>query len=234
MASFMVQRLQITARHGRGVRAKEQKLRKRAGAVAMVVAALNPALAAAPEPIGSWILNCADAACVLRHKDRFFSKGGVTAGMEVQAVGKDLVPIIALRGLPNDMLLASSMAGKAEASIQFPGAARVDLACAIGDGAHVCAPRADSLAVLAAALPTARSVTVRGSVSMSGLNPLPVRERSLELVRTKEALARLRVVGAPSSEPSGWVSLLDRGLKATGYKNGTADLPGLVAGYLGR
>jgi hypothetical protein len=63
---------------------------------------------------------------------------------------------------------------------------------------------------------------------------LPVRERSLELVRTKEALARLRVVGAPSSEPSGWVSLLDRGLKATGYKNGTADLPGLVAGYLGR
>ena len=75
---------------------------------------------------------------------------------------------------------------------------------------------------------------MRVSVSVSGSNSLPVRERSLALARTPEALARLRAVGAPPAGPGGWISLLDRGLKAAGYKNGTADLPGLLAKYLNR
>jgi hypothetical protein len=108
------------------------------------------------------------------------------------------------------------------------------LACAIGDGGYVCAPPDDAVAALAAGLPAARFVAVRVSLSVAGTNLQTVRERTLDLAGTPEALARLRVAGAPAAEPSGWVRLLDRGMKAAGYKNGAADLPGLVARYLGR
>jgi len=205
-------------------------MRRAAGAMLILAATA----AAVPEPVGSWLLACDGAACVLRHKDRLFSGAGVTADMEVRAAGKALVPVVTLRGLPNQVLLASSMAAKAEASVQFPGAARVPFACAIGDGGYVCAPPDNAIAPLAAALPKARSVTVRVSLSFSGTGLQPNREWSLELAGTPEALARLRAAGAPSAEPGGWVVWLDRVLKAAGYANGTADLPGLVARYLRR
>ena len=83
-------------------------------------------------------------------------------------------------------------------------------------------------------MPAARTVTVRVRASISGTRLQPVLERSLDLATMQEALARLRAVGPPSDEPSGWVGLLDRGLKAFGYKNGTADLPALLAAYLRR
>nr|WP_294519141.1 hypothetical protein [uncultured Rhodopila sp.] len=205
-------------------------MRRVAGAMLILAATA----AAAPEPVGSWLLACDGAACVLRHKDRLFSGAGVSADMEVRAVGRALVPVVTLRGLPDQILLASAMAAKAEASVQFPGAARVDLTCAIGDGGYVCAPSDAAVAALAAALPKARSVAVRVAVSVSGTNVQPARERSLDLAGTPEALARLRAAGAPSAEPGGWVGLLDRGMKAAGYKDGAADLPGLVARYWGR
>jgi hypothetical protein len=197
---------------------------------ALVILAATPG--AAPEAVGSWVLECKAAACVLRHKESLFSGAGVTAGMEVRAAGKALVPVVTLRGLPNEVLLASSMAGKATASVQFPGAARVDLACAIGDGGYVCTPPDDAVPALAAALPKARSVTVRVSLSVSGTDLQPSREKVLELAGTPDALSRLRAAGAPSAEPGGWLGLLDRALKAAGYTNGTADLPRLVARYL--
>ena len=187
--------------------------------VAGVMLIVATTAGAAPEGIGSWLLECDAAACALRHKDRLFSGAGVSADMEVRAAGKALVPVVTLRGLPDQMLLASSMAGKAEASVQFPGAARVDLACAIGDGGYVCAPPDEAVAALAAALPKARSVAVRVAVSVSGTNVQPARERVLDLAGTPEALARLRAAGAPSAAPGGWIALLDRGMKAAGYKN---------------
>jgi hypothetical protein len=205
-------------------------MRRVAGATLILAATLS----AAPEPAGSWLLECDGTACVLRHKERLFSGAGVTADLEVRGSGKALVPVVTLRGLPDQVLLASSMAGKAEASVQFPGAARVELGCAIGEGGYVCSPPDDAVAALAAALPKAPSVAVRVSLSVNGTNLQPMRERSLELAGTPAALARLRAAGARSAEPSGWVGLLDRGLKAAGYTNGTADLPGLVARYLGR
>ena len=53
-----------------------------------------------------------------------FRKGGITGDLEVQALGKTLVPVMTLRGLSDEMLMAASMAGKAEASMQFGGGAR--------------------------------------------------------------------------------------------------------------
>jgi hypothetical protein len=205
-------------------------MRRLAGLLLILIATS----AAAPEPIGSWVLACGDGGCVLRHKDRLFAGAGVSADLEVRDAGKALVPVVVVDGLSHEMLLASSMAGKAEASVQLPGAARVELACAIGDGGYVCAPADDAVAALAAGLPAARSIAVRVSLSVSGTNLHPTGERTLDLAKTPEALARLRVAGAPPAQPSGWAGLLDRGMKAAGYKNGAADLPGLVTRYLGR
>jgi hypothetical protein len=209
-------------------------MRRIAGSVVILIATVTAALGAAPELVGSWVLECGDAGCVLRHKDRLFARVGVSADLEVRAAGEALVPVIAVRGLPNEMLLASSMAGKAEASVQLAGGARAVLACVIGGGGFICAPAEDAVAALAAGLPSARSVAVRVTLSVSGTNLQTSQERTLALAQTPEALARLRAVGAPSDEPGGWARLLDRGMKAAGYKNGAADLPGVVAGYLGR
>ncbi len=190
--------------------------------------------AAAPEPIGSWVLECGDAGCTLRHKDPLFAGAGVSADLEIRETGKVLVPVIAVRGLSNEMLLASSMAGKAEASVRLPGSARAVLACAAGDGGYVCAPADDTAADLAAGLPAARSISVELSLSVPGTNLRAARERTLDLAKTPEAVARLRVVGVAPAEPGGLAGLVDRGMKAAGYKNGSGDLTGLVARYFGR
>jgi hypothetical protein len=211
----------------RRLRAGGSKMR-RFGGVAVILLAT---LAAGPEDIGSWVVDCGDSGCVLRHRDRLFDGGGVSADLEVRSVGSALVPVVVVRGLPNEVVLASSMAGKAEASVQFGGGARVALGCAVSDGGYVCAPREDAATALAARLVAARSVIVRVSVALQGTNSLTVGERSVELGKTREAVARLASLGASSAEPGGWVGLLDRGLKAFGYQNGTADLPGLLAYY---
>src|SRR5689334_22978130 len=86
MASFMTQRLQITARRGRGVCAGFWTLPRLAGLLAVAVLPDGP-LAAAEDAIGTWILNCRDHACVLRHKDRLFEAAGIVADLEVRAAG---------------------------------------------------------------------------------------------------------------------------------------------------
>src|SRR5205085_12553184 len=110
----------------------------------------------------------------------------------------------------------------------------VDLPCAVGAAGFLCAPQDEAVPALAASFIPARSLTVRMSLSVAGSNKLTVKERSLALAGTPEALARLRAAGAPSTAPDGWLGLLDRGLKAMGYRNGMADLPALLLEYLRR
>jgi hypothetical protein len=74
------------------------------------------------------------------------------------------------------------------------------------------------------------------------MNPLPAQERTLDLFGTKEALARLRIVGpsqVPSSmtalespSPGAMMGIVDKALKAAGYRNGTADLQAMLAKYM--
>jgi hypothetical protein len=144
------------------------------------------------------------------------------------------VPVIMVRGVPAEMLLAAAAAGKLQASVQFPRAAPVDLPCVVDAVGLLCAPRDEAAPALAAAFIPARSMTVGMSVSVAGSSPLFVKDRSLALAGTQEALARLGAAGAPSTAPSGWPSLLDRALKAMGYRHGTADLPALLLEYLRR
>jgi hypothetical protein len=203
--------------------------------------------AATQEKIGSWVLSCAagapgSEACLMRTSTRFFEKAGITGDLEIDAQGKFLVPVIALRGLSNEMLMtAASMGGKADASIQFGGDPPEALNCSASNAGYFCSPSGAAVQKLATALQAARSVTVRVTVSMAGLNPLPSQEKSLDLSGTKEALARLRTAGpsrvpspmtasAPQS-PGAMMAMADRALKAAGYQNGMADLQAMMAKY---
>ncbi|MDR3529970.1 MAG: hypothetical protein P4L90_05365 [Rhodopila sp.] len=212
-----------------------------------LVAMLGSASAATQEQIGSWVLSCPGDTpgaepCLMRFNKRFFDKAGITGDLEVQAEGKSLVPVIALRGLSSEILMAAAMAGKTEASVQFGGGQREDLACAASSAGYICSPNDAAASRLAAGLPAARSVTVRVSVPVTGMTPLPVQEKSLDLSGTNEALTRLRTVG-PSQVPSPMTALAsqtpgalmgmaDKALKAAGYQNGAADLQALLGKYM--
>jgi hypothetical protein len=155
-------------------------------------------------------------------------------------MGPSLVPVVALRGLPSDPLLATALGDSVKASVQFPGASPADLTCSAAEGGYVCAPHPDAAPGLAAALPAARSVAVRVAINIPGSDGGPAQARSLDLSGTGVALAKLRAAGPaaapapPHDIPPGWARLVDQALKAAGYTNGTADLPGVVARYLRR
>jgi hypothetical protein len=205
--------------------------------------------AATQEQIGSWVLTCpagtpVSAACSMRASPRFFDTGGVTGDLEVQAQGETLVPVIAVRGLSTEMLTAAAaLGGKAAASIQYGGGERVELNCAPGSAGYFCSPAAAVAPKLAAGLREARSVTVRVSVSMAGMDPLPAREKSLDLAGTQQALVRLRTAGptrlsasgprSPGAMPNGMMAMADKALKAAGYQNGMA-LRMMLAKYRGK
>ena len=224
-------------------------MRTATGSLLGLLVSIATASAASPGHIGSWVLSCpretpGSGSCVLHLEKRFLDKGGITGDLEVQALGKRLVPVITLRGLPEQILLAASLAGKTDASMQFGDGPKEVLSCAASTDAYICSPKDDAAATLAASLPAARSVTVRVSVTVSGLKPLPVEEKSLPLFGTNEALIRLRTAGPPqvpdpaaasaSPSPSALIGMADKVLKAAGYPNGVADLQALVAKYKGK
>jgi hypothetical protein len=204
------------------------------------------ASAATQEHIGNWVLTCPGDAprpgpCLLQLERRFLDKAGIIAGLEVQALGNILVPVITLRGLSSELLIAASLAGKTEASMQFGGSPREDLACTPSSLGYICAPRDGAAQRLAARLPWARLVTVRVSVAPAGMKPLPAQEKSLDLSGTSGALARLRTAGPAqvpdpltalsSQTPATFMEMADKALKAAGYPNGMANLQGLLAKY---
>lgn len=211
------------------------------------LALTDPAVAAdseRPEPIGNWVLICptSSSGCLMRLSQRFFDKAGVTGDLEVQAQGSTLVPVLTVRGLPNEMLLAAAMAGKPEASVQFAGSAAEPLNCAASTDGYLCAPDEAAGRRLATALVNAHRVTLRASLAIQGMKPLPPQERSLDLIGTADALARVRKLG-PSAVPrtlpamspasqAGLMEMADKALKAAGYPDGVARLQELLAKYM--
>jgi hypothetical protein len=213
----------------------------------VLLALVAPAIAATAtvEHIGSWVITCPGGAPgAMRFNQRFLDKSGVTGDLEVEADGVILVPVLALRGLPDEVLMAAAAMGKTEASLQFDGGAREALDCAVSEAGYICAPNEATGSKLAANLPAARQVTVRVSVVVSGMKPLPAQEKSLQLTGTAEALARLRAVGpapVPSLEtavaaksPAGLMGAADRALKAAGYPNGLADLQARLSKFMAK
>jgi hypothetical protein len=217
------------------------------GSLLGLLIAAGTAAAAPVEHIGSWALQCPDpgaGSCVLRLDKRLVDKGGISVDLEVRAGEHGLVPVLALRGLPEAVMLAASQVGSVDASLQFSDGSRQRLDCAPGSSAYICAPTDDAARKLAADLPNARLVTVRVVATVSGMKPLPVGDRSYALAGTRQALDRLRAAG-PAPVPvtvtatevqssAALVGMADKALKAAGYKNGIADLGALVAKYKGQ
>ena len=210
-------------------------------------ATLAPAAAETQQHIGTWVLSCpgekpGTGPCLMRFAKRFLDKGGITGDLEIQSQGKALVPVMALRGLSDELLMAASLAGKTEASIQFAGGKPEPLICSVTAAGYICAPAEPAAHILSAQLPTARAVTVRVSVSVSGMSPLPAQQKSLDLSGTQQALARLRPAGpspvpaamTPSepTSPNRLMAMADKALKAAGYPEGIAKFQALMAKYL--
>ncbi len=208
------------------------------GAIAAMLLLPAASQAAAPESIGTWVLNCPEdskSGCILRHRDRYFAKPPLSADLEVQSVRGALVPVLAVRGIPREALLAASLGGRTEASVRLGNGAWVPLDCGAAGESYQCAPAEGAAATLSASLPAAGSATLRLSVGLlPGMAPVQAPERALDLAGTQAALARLRAVGAIAAPrpaepvPEGWLRLADQALKAIGYKNGIADLPAFL------
>ncbi len=188
----------------------------------------------ASETIGSWVLQCpADPSgpCTLRHRDPLLAPGnhGPTAALEVQRRGDALVPVITLRGLPPEAALGGSLVVRPLVSLRLDGGTPDALACGPDDGVFVCAPGAASVPGLAAALPTARSVSVAVTMTVPGSPRPPPQSLSLALTGTAQALARLRAVGAAGEALPTYPGLdlqgfLDQVLRGLGYPNGLSDV----------
>lgn len=152
--------------------------------LAIGIAALGgSARAATQEQIGNWVLDCPGSKpgaepCTMRFNKRILDKGGIIGDLEIQAAGKSLVPVIVLRGLSPEILMAASLAGKIEASIQFAAGAREDLNCAASRSGYICSPKDGAALKMASALSAARSLTARFGVSMAGNSPLPPQEKN--------------------------------------------------------
>ena len=82
-----------------------------------LIAISGAAQASTQEQIGSWVLDCPGTKpgaepCIMRFNKRFLDKAGITGDLEIQAEGKSLVPVIALRGLSPEMLMAAATEAK--------------------------------------------------------------------------------------------------------------------------
>jgi len=179
------------------------------------------------EEIGSWVLSCpADAkddACSLRHRSAIMPPmpGGPTAALEIQRRGNQYIPVVAVRGLSMQAAIGSVLELQANVSLRFDNAPRTELHCGLDGAAVVCAPAAEATASAASQLASARNMLVQAQLSLPGGITLPEQSRTLELLRTADALARLRATApageaAPALPGLDWRGYLDPLLRATG------------------
>ena len=184
--------------------------------------------------IGSWVLTCPDAKaapCQLRDQTPIIQAGdsGPAALLEVMHRGGQFVPVIALRGMSMQAALGGVLAVKSDVSLRFDNLPPIELDCGLDGSTVLCTPSGDGASAAAAALPEARSVVVRVQITLPGPMALPERSRSLDLLRTRQALAQFRAT-APASESVpviaglDWRGFLDRVARDTGFRNGLADV----------
>jgi invasion protein IalB len=155
----------------------------------------------ANQTIGSWTLTCPanqSEPCSLRASDWVWpaEAGGLSAALEVQRRGAELVPVIAVRGLAPAMMVGGIAALKPTVTLAFDGGGAFVLRCGMSGGYLACGPDAAVLSAVASALPIAQTAAVEVSLSLPvGSVALP-RAVTLKLSNTAEALGKLRAAGA--------------------------------------
>jgi hypothetical protein len=194
--------------------------------------------AAAPQPIGSWLLDCSDpGACVLQHRSWLLPPGGdhPSAALNVERRGDWLVPVVTLREVSTRMAVGGLLALHPRVVLRFNSGLSADLSCGLDGAALVCAPQGPDIAATADALPVATSMQAQVLLSLPGGATLPARAGTLALSGTAEALARLRAAGAageslPVVQGLDWIGFLDRVMRAAGFENGAAGFVSRLAG----
>jgi len=189
-------------------------------ASAILMAAATPS--AAPQTIGSWLLQCKEPGCILRDRDWIVppGAGAIAAALEVQRRGDALVPVVTLRGLSAEQVVGGLLALQPRATLHFVPGPSADLACDMDGDAVVCAPEGAAVATTAAALPAARQMEIGVRFGASGVAQ-PAQDRVLALWDTPEALARLRSAGAageslPAEPGLDWIEFVHKIMQATG------------------
>ncbi|HTI83267.1 MAG TPA: hypothetical protein VL614_22670 [Acetobacteraceae bacterium] len=203
------------------------------------IAQTRPAL----EQVGSWVLTCPEAPtapCQLRDRTPIMQAIGNLPGasLEVMHRGGQFVPVVALRGLSMQAAVSGVLAAQTDIALRFDTQPWIELGCGIDGAAVLCAPNGPAASSAAAALPAANTAVVRIRLSLPGMAPLPEQSRSLDLIRTADALALFRAT-SPASESMpvvpglDWHGFLDRAARDMGFKNGLADLLARVVGWMG-
>ncbi len=194
------------------------------------------------EQVGSWMLTCPDtqtAACQLRDTTPIMQAtgNGPVASLEVLHRGGQFVPVVALRGLSMQAAASGILAAQTNIALRLDSQPWVELGCGLDGAAVLCIPTGAAASSAAAALPGATTVVVRVRLSLPGMAALPEQSRSLDLVRTEDALALFRAT-SPASESVpvvpglDWHGFLDRAARDVGFKNGLADLLARVVGWI--
>ena len=192
----------------------------------------SPAMAQhrpANQQLGSWIVTCpADqqSSCQMRHESWLLPPGtdGPTASLEVMQRGGRFVPVVALRGLTTQTALGGMLALNATVTLGLDNGPPAPLPCGLDGVAIICAPAGDA----PTALVSAHTAQVRIALSIPGIASLPEQSRSVELLRTADAIATFRstapadlTVPLPGLD---WHDFLDRLLRQAGFERGVADV----------
>ena len=138
--------------------------------------------------VGSWVLDCPDNGCTLRHVHPLFARAGVTAQLEVRTTGAGRVPVVTVRGLPRDPMLSAAVGEGIRATLQLGNQAPALLACGLAGEVYLCQPTGTAAAALSRALPDAGSVTIALAAALPGQSVQPIGKRTLDLAGTREAL----------------------------------------------
>lgn len=200
------------------------------------------------EEIGSWVVACpADAKsapCRMRYQKWIVppQNGRPSVGLEVRNTGTQMLPQLAVRGLPVQLAMAGMMAATPTMELRFDGGQKLALACGLEGDAVLCTPEQGAAADAAAQLKTAHAVQVHVHVALAGSDgpsPIPDQTRSFDLSRTAQAIDRFRAV-APEAVPlptqasqgNDMRSMADKMLKAMGFSGGVNDIMQKAMNYL--
>jgi hypothetical protein len=196
----------------------------------------------ASEDVGSWVLSCPDpqtVPCQLRERTPIMPAvgNGPGASLEVLHRGGQFVPVVALRGVSMQAAVGGILAAQTNIALRFDSQPWIELGCGIDGAAVLCAPNASAASSAAAALRDAKTVVVRARLRLAGMPDLPEQSRSLDLIRTDDALALFRAT-SPASESMpvvpglDWHGFLDRLARDVGFKNGLPDLLARAVGWI--
>ena len=188
------------------------------------------------EEVGSWLAACVRDArpgpppCDIRHRTWLLppSAGHVSAALEIGLRHGVAVPVVTLRGVSIPDATGTLLALATGVTVQFGADPPVRLPCGYAEDVLSCAPGRVDAPAASAQLRQATNAVIRLHVAPStGLKlpfALPDQQRSLDLTRTADAIARLQPSGTTPDTRWDLQDLLDWLARQLGFAGGLEGL----------